>query len=118
MRGAAHEHRLADLVVGRVADHGVEEVLLIEGVPERLADLRIVEGRVQVVGPEGVLVAERIPVDQLDVLVPLRERQQVVRGRFDVIDLAREQRVDRLLLIGNRKPLDAVDFHDLAAGKP
>ena len=66
-RGAADEHRLADLVVGRVADHRVEEVLLVERVPERLADLRVVERLVQLVRAEGVLVAERVPVDELDV---------------------------------------------------
>ena len=116
-RGAADEHRLADLVVGRIADDRVEEVLLVERVPERLADLRIVERLVQVVRAEGVLVAERVPVDELDVRLALEQRQQIVRRRLDVVDLAGEQRIHRLLVVGDRQPFDAVDLDDLAAGK-
>jgi hypothetical protein len=100
-----------------VADGSVEEVLLIEGIEQRLTDLRVVERLLQTVRAEGVLVAERVVVDEMDVRVLGEQRQQVVRRRFDVIDLAGEQRVDDLLLIGHRQPLDPVDLGGLAAGE-
>ena len=114
-RIAAHEHGLADLVVLRIADRRLEEVLLIEGVEQRLADLRIVERLLQVIGPEGVLQPERIVVDQLDVRVALEQRQQVDRRLLVIVDLAGEQRIERLLLIGDREPLHAVELDHLAA---
>ena len=41
-----------------------------------------------------------------------------MRGRLDVVNLARKQRIDRLLLVGDREPLDAVDLDHLAAREP
>ena len=46
-RRAADEQRLAGLVVVGIADHRLQEVLLVEGVPQRLAHLRVVERLVQ-----------------------------------------------------------------------
>ena len=46
-RRAADEERLADLVVLRIADRGLEEVLLVEGDDHGVADLGIVERLVQ-----------------------------------------------------------------------
>src|SRR5438445_8404363 len=66
-RRAAREERLADLVVGRIADDRLEEVLLVEGVEDGLADLGVVEGLVQRVAAERELVAEWVDVDELDV---------------------------------------------------
>jgi hypothetical protein len=42
---------------------------------------------------------------------------QVVRRLLDEVDLAGEERVDRLLLIGDGAPFDPVDLDDLAAGQ-
>jgi hypothetical protein len=47
-----------------------------------------------------------------------RTGQQIVRGRFDQIDLAVDQRIDRRLHVRNPEPLDPVDLGDLAAGGP
>ena len=52
--------RLADLVVFRIADRGLEEVLLAEGDHHGVTDLGVVERLVRRVEAEGVLVAERI----------------------------------------------------------
>ena len=46
-----------------------------------------------------------------------KQRQQVVRRRLDVVDLALRQRVDLGLRVGDPEPLDPVDLHDLAAGE-
>jgi hypothetical protein len=42
---------------------------------------------------------------------------QVVRRLLHEVDLAGEERVDRLLLIGDCAPFDPVDLDDLAAGQ-
>ena len=60
---------------------------------------------------------ERRRIDDLDVRVLLQQPQQVVRRLLDEVDLARQQRIDGLLLVGDREPFDAVDLDDLAAGE-
>ena len=74
----AHEQRLAGLVELRIADHTVEEILLVEGVEQRLAHLGIVERREELVEAEDVLVAPAVEVDQLDVGISLHDLEQVV----------------------------------------
>jgi hypothetical protein len=116
--GAADEHGGAGLVVLRVADDGVEEVLLLHRQQRRAPDLGFVERRVQAVEAEHVLVAERVLVEQDDVLVRLHDRQQVVGRLLDQVDLAVLEGAHRGLLVGDRDPLDPVDLHHLAARAP
>ena len=71
----------------------------------------------QPVWPERVLIAEWIPIDELDRFVGLDQRIKIVWWRFDDVDLASQQRVDRLLMVADRTPLDPVDLHHLAASK-
>ena len=75
---AAGIEGLADLVVRRLTDHGLEEVLLVEGIEDSLADLGIVERLVQRVKAERVLVSQGVDVDELDVGVFLQHGQEVV----------------------------------------
>src|SRR6476469_10634083 len=71
----------------------------------------------QMVGAEGVLQADWVVVDELHVLIRLDHGYEVMRRSLDVIEFPGEQGVDRLLMIRDREPLDAVDFRDLAASK-
>ena len=116
-RRSARIERLAHLVVLGVADDGLEEVLLVQGIEDGLADLGVVEGLVQHVVPEHVLQPQRVDVDQLDVRVLPQHREQVMGRRLDHVDLAGQERVDRRLMVGDRAPLHAVDLRDLAAGE-
>src|SRR5262249_10542824 len=84
----AHEERLAHLVVLRVADRRLEKILLVERVPERLADLDVVERRMEDVEAERVFKPQRVCGHELDVRVFLEYRQQIVRRRLDEVDLA------------------------------
>ena len=115
---AADEQRLADLVLVRIADHGLQEILLVEGVPERAAHGRIVERLVQMVEAKDVLAADRAQRHELDVLVGLEQAVQVEGRRLDEVDLAGKQRIDGLQMVGHGVPFDAVDLGDLAAGQP
>ena len=116
-RRAAGEQRLAFAVPFRIADRGIEEVLAVQRIGDRLADLRVVERLVQRVEAEGVLAPVRVRRQELDVRVLLQERQEVVRRRLDVVDLALRQRVDLGLRVGDPEPLDPVDLHDLGSGE-
>ena len=115
-RCAADEQRLALLDVCLITDGRHQEVLLIEGVPERLANLRIVERLLDMVGTENVLRLQRRRDDDRDIGVLLQRAQQIVARLLDEIDFALGQRVDGLLRVGDRAPLDAIDLDDLAAG--
>ena len=74
-----------------------------------MADLRVVEGRLQVVHAIDELLAERIPVERLDVLVGLQHRNEIVRQlldfsqqhepEFSSTDI--NQIVDRVLVLTN-----------------
>ncbi len=55
--------------------------------------------------------------DEVDAGIGLEQRQQVVARLLDDVELTGEQRIDGLLRIGDGAPFDAVDLHDLAAGK-
>jgi hypothetical protein len=114
---AAAEQAAAFLVPARVADLGFQEIDLVERILRGAADLELVERRLLPVEAEDVGVAERVGREDLDVLVLLQDRQQVVRGRFDHVDLAGEQRVDRRLAVGDGQPFNAVELGDLAAGQ-
>ena len=116
-RRAADEQRLARLVILLVADGRLQEVLLVQCHDDRLAHLDVVERLGHRVEAERILVAERIPVDQLDVGILAQNRQQVVRRLLDEVDLAGDQRVDGGLLVGDLLPFDAVDLRHLAAGQ-
>ena len=57
--------------------------------PERSQpDLRVIERLHEMVEADDELVAERVPVEQLDALVLLQDRDEVVRRLLDQIDLA------------------------------
>jgi hypothetical protein len=96
----------------------LQKVYLVERIPQRFADLCTVERLVQMIGPKGELVAQRIIVDQGDTGVRLQQRQQVVGRILHIVDLAGKKRIDRLLAVGHRQPFDAVEVYDLAAGEP
>src|ERR1043166_3193893 len=63
----AGENRFAHLVIFGIAYCGAEKILLVERMPQRLQDLRVVKRFMQMVGAEGELVAESVPVDDLHV---------------------------------------------------
>ena len=114
-RSAADEHFQTRLVILRVPHGRLEEILLVEGVEQRLLDFGIVEGLHRRVVAKRVLVAERVDVGELDVGIILQHRQQVMCRLLDVVDFAGDECVNRRLLIGDHAPFDAIDFHDLAA---
>ena len=116
-RGAAAEHGLADLVVARIADDGLQEVLLVERDHGGTAVADVVERRLFPVESQDVGRAKLVGNDDLDVLVLLDDRQQVVRGLLDHVDLALLQGVDRGLRVGDRDPFDPIDLGHLAAGQ-
>ena len=66
----------------------------------------------------GVMFPKGIGHDDLDVLVLLQHRQQVVRRSLDHVDFARQESVDLGLAIGDPYPFDAIELGDLAAGQP
>ncbi|MBA7714539.1 hypothetical protein ES703_123565 [subsurface metagenome] len=113
----ADEQRLARLDVVLVADGRHQEVFLVEGVPQRLANLGIVERFVQVVGAEHVLRLQHRRHDDLDIGVFLQRPKQVMARLLHHVEFALLQRIDRLLRVGNGTPLDAVHLGDLPAGQ-
>ncbi len=116
-RRAADERRFADLVPFRVADGGLEEVLLRKGDEHGVTDLGIVERLGRAVEAERVLKPGRVGVEELDVLVAGEQLQQVVARRFDHVDFAVLQRRDLGLRVGHGDPFDAVELDDLATGQ-
>ena len=80
--------------VAELAQHGFQEVPLVEGVPERLPHLRVVEGLVQVVEARDVLQPQVAPLHELQVRVLLDGVEVVEAQRLDDVDLALLQRVD------------------------
>jgi len=75
---------------------GFEKILLAECDHRRVADPGIVERLDQRVEAELVLAADRIAVEQLDVLVLGEDRQEIVRRRLNEVDFAIQQRIDLL----------------------
>jgi len=59
---------------------------------------------------KDVLAAHRAQRQELDVAVGLKQAVQIERRRLDEVDLAGEQRVDGLQVIGHCVPFDAVDL--------
>ena len=116
-RRAAAEHRPAFLEVARIADIGLQEVGLVQRVLGGAADLEVVERRLLPVEAQHVGAAEMVGDADLDVLVLLQHRQEVVRHQLNHVDLAREQRIDRGLAVGDGDPFDSVELGDLAAGQ-
>jgi len=116
-RCAAAEHGLAHLVIARIADDGLQEILLVERQCRGMAVAHVVERRLLPVEAQHIGRAERVGHDDLDVLVLLQHRQQVVRRSFDHVDFARQESVDLGLAIGDPCPFDAIELGDLAAGQ-
>ena len=81
---AADEHRRAHLVQAGIAHDCAQVILLAEDVIQRLAHLRIVEGRQQVVGPQHHLGPDGVGHLYLDFGIALHQRQQV-DGRILVV---------------------------------
>jgi hypothetical protein len=107
---------MADLVVGGVADHRAQEVLLVDDLVHRLPDLRIVEGRVQVVEadhPEGAV--DLAGLHHRHAARALEDREEVDLRRLEEVDLAIDQRLHGGLRVRHPDQLDAVDAGDLAA---
>ena len=114
---AAGEIGVADLVVFGIAHHRFEEILLVEGIKQGLANLGIVERLGGPVRTEGELVAEHIPIEEFDIAIADRQRQEVMRRRLNEVDFARKQRVDGLLVVRDRAPFHAIDVRHLATGE-
>ena len=114
---AADEGGGADLVVFGLAHRRLEVVLLAHRIERGEADLGIVERLHHMVEADDELVAERVPVEQLDALVLLQDRDQVMRRLLDQVDLAGDDRVHLLLRVGHLDDLDPVDLDHLAAGQ-
>ena len=80
--------------------------------------LGLSNGLAVLVEAEGVLVAGRIASSTSLMFLSLREqRQQVVAGRLDHVDLAVLEGGDLGLHVGIADPLDPVDLDHLAAGQ-
>ena len=117
-RRAAREQRLAFNVPARIADHRIEQVLLVQRIGHREADLRIVERFVQHVEAQRILPPGGIEHEQLDVVLVLGEqRQKIMRRSFEQIDLTVDQCIDLCLCVRDPDPLHAIDLRDLATRK-
>ena len=114
-QAGAGKQRSAGAVVFRVAEHRLEDVLLLDEVQHGLARLDLVEGRVQPVEPAHADVAALVQDVELDVLVALELVQQVDRRDLVEVDLAGLQGRHRRLLVGHVLDDDAIDLGDLAA---
>ena len=114
---AADESGRADLVILLLSDRRLEVILLPHRMERGLADLGIVERLGEPVETDDELLAERVPVHDLNALVGLQHRNEIVRHLLDHVDLAGDQRVHLLLRVGHVDELDAIDLGDLAAGE-
>ena len=108
--------RLPEVVV--VAHQGAHVVLLAQRHQHRAPHAHVVEGRVQVVHPEGADVPERVGDVDGHVAVALQRRHQVGDGVLPPVDLAVLERGRGGRRVGHDVPLDAVHAHALGAGKP
>ena len=117
-RGVAEEHGRALLVVIRIADHALQEVLLVDRPHRRTADPDIVKRRVQPIHAVHVLVAQGVQHSGMNVGVGFQQREQVMRHRLHVVNLSGEQGVHCRLVILDGNPLHAVHVDGLASGHP
>ena len=92
--------------------------MLVDEIEQRLAHLRIVEGRMQLVEADHAHRSHRIGVLDLDVLVLGQQGHEVGRHHLPPVHLARVERGGGRGRVRDIDPLDAVDLHDLAARGP
>ncbi len=117
-RRVAAKEGAADLVELRISDQGVEHVLLVHRHQGRTAHLDVVEWRMKEVHPADGLETQAVQGARRKILVGLQDRYQIERRPLQEIDVAGLQRVGCGLRVRHRDPLDAIDFHHLAARGP
>ena len=92
--------------------------MLVGGEQHGLADLRIVEGRIEPVHSRHAAEGERVQVLDLDARYTLQHRNEVVRRLLDVINLAIDQGVHGGLIVCDVEPFDPIDLDDFTAREP
>src|SRR5208337_5276736 len=117
-RRAAGEERRTRLALLVAAGDGQRIIVLVDDVEQRLAHLRIIEGRKQLVEADHAHRAQRVGVLDPDVLVLGKQRNQVGRQHLPPVDLAGVERGGGGGGVRDVEPFDAVDLDDLAARRP
>ena len=103
--------------IGLIADHGLDEGVLVDGGQQRAPQLHVVERRIQVVHRQDRLPAVRVEHLDQDVRRPTQHRTEVDQRQFDPVGLALLQRRGGGRGIGLHDPLDAIEIHHFAAGE-
>src|SRR5579862_220990 len=115
---ATGEERRTYIPVFRIARDRSHEFALVDHGHNGPTQLFVVEWRLQVVEPQYAHRANRIVFLHRNLHVGL-ENGSKIRGHFlPPIDLAAAERRGGSRMLGDVEPFDAVDFRDLAAGRP
>ena len=93
---------------GVTEGHHVDDGLRIDGQPDRLADVEVVQRRCGVVGQQVIGLAGRIE-DHLDVRIRLKLRNAVEGNEESPIQLARLHLEDARVVLRDDVPLDPID---------